>query len=79
MKTKVISVRIPWDLYEEILIEMQQRDVNISEWVVYQFALVKNFDKKIEAIKNVIENCDNPDCSIIRRIKNILRDSPLSF
>lgn len=79
MTTKVISVRIPLELYEEILKETRLRDVNVSEWVSLQFALVKDFDKKIETIKRIINDCPHPHCQTIRRIRYILRDSPLSI
>lgn len=77
MNTKVISVRIPFEQYEEILIEIGVRNINMSEWIILQYALVKNYEKKIATIKNLIENCPYPHAK--RRICYILRDSPSSF
>jgi len=41
-KTKVVSLRVPEESYEKILLECEKKDISISEWYERKLALAKS-------------------------------------
>jgi len=46
--TKVVSLRIPMDTYENILIECELKSITVTEWFERQIAIAKKV-KKVKA------------------------------
>jgi hypothetical protein len=76
-ETKIVSVRIPYEKYEEYLLECESLQIGISE-LVHRKMAIANSTKKIkkeiaDGIENVLEVFeDNPTIAKFR-LKNLLR------
>jgi hypothetical protein len=71
--TKIISARIPWDMYEEILQEAVLHELKISEWIIVQFALVKKQQKNLDNIIKDVVNCRHSDCPLAYKFSTLLK------
>jgi hypothetical protein len=70
--TKVISVRIPWDMYEEILQEAILHELKISEWIIVQIALVQRQQSNLDNIIQDVSNCGHNECPLRDKFNELL-------
>jgi hypothetical protein len=76
--TKVVSLRMDRNRYDEILIFCSKRGIPFSEWLEGRLAVADNSDEMILQIRDrIVEAIDNIDylpASAKRKLNRLLRD-----
>ena len=72
--TKVISVRIPWELYEEILKESATAHLSVSEFLLLHLTLVYDQHENISDIIHDILACSQPCCGLREKFNQFFND-----
>jgi hypothetical protein len=76
-ETKVVSVRFPYEKYEEYLLECESLQIGISEMVHRKIAIAnstKSIKKEIaDGIENVLEILDDNPLIAKMRLKRLLK------
>ena len=70
--TKVISLRISWDLYREILLGCVDCGVTISEWIEMHLILVFELHNCLQEMVEDAASCNRPGCWVGNRYKELL-------
>ena len=76
--TKVVSLRMERNRYEEILLFCSKRGIPVSEWLEGRLAVADNSDEMIvqirDRIEEVIDIIDTIPAAAKRRLRSLLRD-----
>ena len=71
--TKILPVRVPWELYENILAEAVLHNLSISEWITLQITLVQNVNTHVNNIINDVASCRIIGCQKAQKFRNFLQ------
>jgi hypothetical protein len=76
--TKVVSLRMDRNRYEEILLFCSKRGIPVSEWLEGRLLVADNSEEKMiqirDRIEEVIDIIDTIPAAAKRRLRSLLRD-----